>query len=52
MCVCVCERAWLRACVRVYTSKRIHVVACGPIGTTFGTHNAESSRKDSGPNEN
>ena len=28
----------LCACiVRVYPSKRIHVAACGPIGTTFGT---------------
>ena len=24
--------------VCVYPSERIHVVACGPIGTKFGTH--------------
>ena len=34
MCVCVC--ACERACM--YPSKRIHVAACGPIGTKCGTH--------------
>ena len=32
VCVCVC------VCVCVYPSGRIHVAACGPIGTKFGTH--------------
>ena len=35
---CVYVRACVRACVRVYPSKRIHVAACGPLGTKFGTH--------------
>ena len=26
-----------RVCVSVYPSGRIHVAACGPIGTKFGT---------------
>ena len=30
-CVCVC------VCVCVYPSDGIHVAACGPIGTKFGT---------------
>ena len=50
MCVCACVRACVRACERacvracvcvflcVYPSDGIHVVACGPIGTKFGTH--------------
>ena len=33
----VCVRACVRACVCVYPSGRIHVAACGPIGTKFGT---------------
>ena len=39
VCVCVCVRACVRARVRacVYPSGRIHVAACGPIGTKFGT---------------
>ena len=31
MCLCVC------VCVCVYPSDGIHVAACGPIGTKFGT---------------
>ena len=31
MCVC------LSVCLCVYPSGRIHVAACGPIGTKFGT---------------
>ena len=40
MCVCVCVCVRMRAFVRVcvYPSNGIHVVACGPIGTKFGTH--------------
>ena len=33
-CVCVCVCVY----VSVYPSDGIHVVACGPIGTKFGTH--------------
>ena len=32
VCVCVC------VCVCVYPYGRIHVAACGPIGTKFGRH--------------
>ena len=32
-CVCVC----LSVCLSVYPSGRIHVAACGPIATKFGT---------------
>ena len=42
-CVCVY--------VCVYPSDGIHVVACGPIGTKFGTH-ADSSPNGSGLNKN
>ena len=36
--VCVCAHMRLCPCVvRVYPSKRIHVAACGPIGTKFDT---------------
>ena len=37
----------------VYPSKRIHVAACGPIRTKFGTHtHADSSPNGSGLNTN
>ena len=36
-CVCVCLSVCLSVCLCVYPSGRIHVAACGPIGTKFGT---------------
>ena len=35
VCGWVCEWVGVRVCV--YPSGRIHVAACGPIGTKFGT---------------
>ena len=35
--VCVCLSVCLSVCLCVYPSGRIHVAACGPIATKFGT---------------
>ena len=37
VCVCVCLSVCPSVCLCVYPSGRIHVAACGPIGTKFGT---------------
>ena len=38
-CVCgACGACGACVCLYKYPSKRIHVAACDPIGTRFGTH--------------